>query len=312
MAYTYKRNGDTIDIVDESGKVIKTLNMGGRSGIETGGFYGIGPNRTSIFNPDGFRSNNLFRRGTANEVKEAFYKWYSTGKIPSAAALNVSGAAYKNIMLDVKKLAELNGIDFDNYKLGDLPGIPNNDDEEIDPQEAAFNDYYRDLYSLEEGTMGRQTLDRMEGAYANAADQQVALADAQYQQQALQQASTVKAIADQVRAERMARLRSGMSEAQIANQDMQMMMANVNALNQNAQLMNQGRLEGQLAQRTARDDAYMEWMNQMNARGQNAAAMAASDASDSVQTAKRYGINAAKYGAGFTSPYGNVTGLDDK
>ena len=74
--------------------------------------------------------------------------------------------------------------------------------------------------------------DRLTESYQNQAAVASTLAEAQYQQQAMQQAQVVKQITDQVRAERMARLKAGMSESQIANQDMQMMMTNVNALNQ--------------------------------------------------------------------------------
>ena len=72
--------------------------------------------------------------------------------------------------------------------------------------------------------------DRLTETYINEADAQYNLADASYQQMALQQAQVVKQITDRVRSERMARLRAGMSESQIANQDMQMLMANVDAL----------------------------------------------------------------------------------
>jgi hypothetical protein len=152
-----------------------------------------------------------------------------------------------------------------------------------DGKVSAFNEYYRDLYSLEPGTGGAEMLGRLEQSYANQAQQAATMADVGFQQAALQQASTVKAITDQVRSERMARLRAGMSESQIANQDMQMLMANVNTLNQNAQMLNQQRLEAQVGMNTSQDQAYTDFLNQANTRGQVATGMAASDAGDAYQ-----------------------------
>jgi hypothetical protein len=152
-----------------------------------------------------------------------------------------------------------------------------------DGQASAFNAYYDDVYSLREGTSGAQMLGRLEDAYTNQARQAATMADVGFQQAALQQASTVKAITDQVRNERMERLRAGMSESQIANQDMQMLMTNVNALNENAAMLNQQRLQAQIGMNTAQDQAYMDFLNQANARGQIATGMAASDAGDPYQ-----------------------------
>jgi len=147
----------------------------------------------------------------------------------------------------------------------------------------AFNQYYQDVYSLDPGTAGANILGRLEESYLNQAQQAATIADVKFQQAALQQAQTVKQITDQVRGERMARLRAGMSEAQIANQDMQMMMANVNTLNQNAAMLNDQRLQAQVGINTAQDQAYADYLTQSNARGQVASAFAASDAGDPYQ-----------------------------
>lgn len=150
-------------------------------------------------------------------------------------------------------------------------------------QTSAFNEYYRDLYSLDAGTSGADMLGRLEQSYANQAQQAATMADVGFQQAALQQASTVKQITDQVRSERMARLRAGMSESQIANQDMQMLMTNVNTLNQNAQMLNDQRLQAQIGMNTSQDQAYTDFLAQSAQRGQVAAGMAASDAGDAYQ-----------------------------
>jgi hypothetical protein len=66
------------------------------------------------------------------------------------------------------------------------------------------------------------------------------------------------------------------------------MMTNVNTLNQNAALLNQARLEAQVGQAGARDEAYLEYLKQINERGQVGAAMAASDAGSASQQALEY------------------------
>lgn len=178
----------------------------------------------------------------------------------------------------------------------------------------AFNQYYKDLYSLQPGTGGAEMLGRLEQSYQNQAQQAATMADVGFQQAALQQAQTVKQITDQVRGERMARLRAGMSESQIANQDMQMLMANVNTLNQNAAMLNDQRLQAQIGMNTAQDQAYMDFLNQANARGQIATGMAASDAGDPYQQTIRqmtslYGNDPTKWTASQWSTVSNqVTG----
>jgi hypothetical protein len=163
--------------------------------------------------------------------------------------------------------------------------------------------YFRDIYSLEEGTGGRAMYDELAAGFERQAGLAGVAADVQFQQQALQQAQVVKQITDQVRAERMARLRAGMSESQIANQDMQQMMTNVNALNQNAAMLNQGRIESQLGQMGARDQAYLTYLEQSNQRGQVGAATSAAEAGNAYLQALR---RMEQTGENFSTAYKNV------
>ena len=189
-------------------------------------------------------------------------------------------------------------------------------------QLGAFNQYYQDVYSLAPGTGGAEMLGRLEQSYMNQAQQAATMADVGFQQAALQQAQTVKQITDQVRGESMARLRAGMSESQISNQDMQILMTNVNTLNQNAKMLNDQRLQAQIGINTAQDQAYTDFLAQANQRGQVASAMAASDAGDAYQQTIRqmttlYGADPSKWtSAQWTetsnrvstgNPAGNVT-----
>lgn len=214
------------------------------------------------------------------ENKWAYYHWLLD---QNADVLGFDSSAYIKY-----KTGEDGKIDSERFKADLAAGTINEPAPAKDPQEEASNYYYRDIYSLNEGTSGREMYDRLAEAYLNQAQAQATMADVQYQNQAIQQAQIVKNITDQIRAERMARLRAGMNEAQIANQDMQMMMANINALNQNAQMMNQQRLDAYFNTLTARDQAYQAYLDQANARGQNAAAFYAADSGNTYWNALQY------------------------
>lgn len=230
---------------------------------------------------------------------------------------NIGTGAFNNVKAAMMRLVDQNagllGFRSDGSKdtrAGAMTGVPTNEGGQVD----ALNQYYQDLYSLEPGTGGAEMLSRLEQGAMNQAQQAATLADVNFQQAAMQQAQTVKAITDQVRAERMARLRAGMSEAQIANQDMQMLMTNVNTLNQNAQMLNQQRLEAQMGMNLAQDQAYQDYLAQSAQRGQIASAMAASDAGDAYQQTIRqmttlYGNDPTKWTASQWSAISNqVTG----
>ena len=241
---------------------------------------------------DGYKVNNLFRRGTADQLNLLINFVSENGYYPSDAEIQevlggkVSAGAIRNLKNDLNTFIEKNNIN-----ISDGP-------EGVDPKQAAFNSYYNDLYSLEDGTLGKQMLDNLTTAEQNAALSNMQLADAQYQQAAMQQAEVVKNITDQVRAERMSRLRAGMNESQIANQDMQTMLSNMNALNQNMSTMNQNRLAAQQQYGLAQDTAYQQYLQNAQTMGQTAAAMAASDAGDAyMQTLKRMQQTGEKYKA---------------
>ena len=181
--------------------------------------------------------------------------------------------------------------------------------EEQDAREAAYNSYWNELYSLQDGTLGAQMLDNYTTAEQNAAMSNMQLAEAQYQQAAMDQAAVVKSITDQVKAERMAKLRAGMNEAQIANQDMQLMINNMNTLNTQMNTLNQNRLAAQQQYNLAQDTAYQQYLDTASGLGQVGAAYAASDAGDVyMQTLKRM----RQTGEDFTTAQTYVQGLYNK
>lgn len=270
MATDVKRGGKTTYVGADGREYTLNLNN----------YKGDGPG-------DGYRFNNLFRKGNAQQLSAAIEQMLKQGTIPTKEDLASSGlilddAEYNILSRDLSYFLEENGIDLAQYRAD--AGITSG----IDEQEAAFNNYYRDIYSLDDETTGREIYDSLLQAEQNAALTNMQVADANLQQQAMQQAQTVKSITDQVRAERIARLRAGMSESQIANQDMQMLMSNVNALNQQVADANAARFQAQQQYQNAQDTAYQAWLANANTMAQSGAAYAASDAGDIMQQARRY------------------------
>ena len=159
---------------------------------------------------------------------------------------------------------------------------------------TALNQYWNNIYNRQGGGLGEETYNYLYNAEINAGNAAIDLANAQVQQEGLAQAATVKSIVDQVRNERMARLRAGMSESQIANQDMQSMIANTNALNESIATANMARLQGQQQKENAQETAYANWLNSMNQAAQAGSAFAAADAGDLYLTALK--IKAANPG----------------
>lgn len=248
---------------------------------------------------DGYKANNARYGATMTDVTEAFIGLMTTGKIPTAADLGVNPKEYGVIMDDVKTMATRNGITLKEDADGTLiiaggTNVPPSAAKKIEAEIAEasgpdpLNAYYNDLYSLDEGTGGRAMYDALLNANMAEARAGYNVADLQQQQAAMQQAATVKQIADQVRAERMARLRAGMSESQIANQDMQMMMTNVQALNDQSLAASQARYDAMTGMELAQHNAYREYLAQADARGQNAAAMYAVDAGNPITMTDLY------------------------
>lgn len=227
--------------------------------------------------------------GHGNKWADIMYYITTTGVIPTtreeaeeAIGKSISKQGWNNFKKEIPIF-----LDAHNISNADLIKIREASGNYVDAQSAAQNAYYRDIYSMEEGSTGRSIYDNMVQAEQNAALSNTSLADAQMQSAAMQQAQTVKSITDQIRAERMAKLRAGMSEAQIANEDMNMLMNNINALNQQAYDMNNVRLQAQQQYGLAQDTAYQQWLNNANTIGQTGAAMAAADAGDVYQQALR-------------------------
>ena len=222
---------------------------------------------------------------TKEQVANFAQIFLETGTVPDRLTFNnLTGASlsdkeYKLLEKDFNTFVTKNGIDQDAY-VASFNSSNNTEETDGVPKDIALDKYFNEWYSGKEGTTGATVRGELENVFANQANTEMMLADAAFQQQALQQAQTVKSITDQVRAERMARLKAGMSESQIANQDMQMMMANVNALNDQASMMNQGRLQAQANSMNAKDQAYLAYLEQAQGGAQTGAAYSAANAGD--------------------------------
>lgn len=182
------------------------------------------------------------------------------------------------------------------------------DEEGVDYNNKAMDKYWEDLFSLDQGTLGTDMLNRLTTAEQNAALSNMQLADAQFQQASMQQAAVVKDIVDQVKAERNAKLRAGMSEAQIANQDMQIMLNNMNTMNQQMNTMNQNRLTAQQQYGLAQDTAYQSYLQNAQGLAQSGAAYSAANAGDPYYQAYLYSM---KTGTPFNTAYKTVTGQNN-
>lgn len=263
---------------------------------------------------DGYHYNNMFMTSNPEDIELAIGYMLKNGyndnpedKKKLQAYLKANGrvgaeSELGEIIHDAKKYINDSGIGLDN--LNEYYANKSLTTDEQSAQENAYNDYYNDLYSLDEGTLGAQMLGNFKTAEEKAAISNMQLAEAQYQQSAMQQAEVVKSITDQVRSERMARLRAGMSESQIANQDMQVLLNNMGTLNTQMNTMNQNQLAAQQQYNLAQDTAYQQYIQSVTGLGGTSAAMAASDAGDAyMQTKKRQ----QQVGGTFASNYGAVT-----
>lgn len=181
-------------------------------------------------------------------------------------------------------------------------------EDEITYREAAEDYYWNQLYNLEGNTLGADMYNRLTQAEQNAAMSNMQLAEAQYQQAAMDQAAVVKSITDQVKAERMAKLRAGMNEAQIANQDMQIMLNNMNTLNQQVNTLNQNRLAAQQQYNLAQDTAYQQYLNSAAGTAQAGAAFTAAGAGDAARQSLLNMYYTDKYGNIYKKANQNVTG----
>lgn len=245
----------------------------------------------------------LLRTGKTNGDNK--YAYYATlvDENKSIFGFNAAGTTFNSDGLPIK-VSESDKNTYDTYapEESDVTSL------EANYKENAMDKYWNDIYSLGNGTLGADMLNRLTTAEQNAALSNMQLADAQYQQASMQQAQVVKNITDQVRSERMAKLRAGMSESQIANQDMQVMLNNMNTMNQQMNTMNQNKLAAQQQYGLAQDTAYQQYLQNAQVMAQSGAALSAANAGDPSYQAQLY---SQQTGVPYATAYKIVTGQNN-
>lgn len=257
----------------------------------------------SPYNPvmDGYNYNNWLgmSAGNAKQLNALIDFVIDRGYFPNAEetasylGLSVADPAVSNLRADLQTFLDKNNVAYES-----TTGTGS-------PQDQAFSQYFDQIYSTDVGTLGGDIYQNLTDIERRNALANMELAEAQAQQLSMQQAEQTKVLADQVRAERMAKLRAGMNEAQIANQDMQAMMNNIQARNQQVAATNAAKLQAAQQYNLAQDTAYQQWLQNANTMGQSGAAYAASDAGDAMAQARAY---AAATGVPLSQAYKVVTG----
>lgn len=252
---------------------------------------------------DGYNYNNWLgmTAGNKDQLNALIDFVVDRGYFPDAEetasylGLSVTDPAISNLRADLQTFLDKNNVAYGGSESTDTGS----------PQDQAFNQYFNQIYSTDAGTLGGDIYNNLVGIERNNAIANMELAEAQAQQLSMQQAEQTKVLADQVRAERMAKLRAGMNEAQIANQDMQTMMNNIQARNQQVAATNAAKLQAAQQYNLAQDTAYQQWLQNANTMGQTGAAYAASDAGDAMAQARAYAVAT---GVPLSQAYKVVTG----
>lgn len=261
---------------------------------------------------DGLKHNNWggVSKGTDVDLQIAFELYIQNGGVPPtysqfiAAGGQESNSAWKNISYDLETIVgpaweQERRLQTDVSK--ELPeGIQAATGDGLSERERMYNQYYKDLYSLEDGTLGKNILTNNESLYKKEAENATMLANTSVQAQAMQQAQNVKAVTDSLRAERMSQLRGGMSEAQLADRELQMLMSGTEQFNNQGMMASQEAMAGKLAATTAKETAFNDYIAQATALGQNAAANYASEAGDVYALTAKYMQEAAASGRPLT------------
>lgn len=305
-----------------TGKTVNTGDIKGGRGNEVFGFGGK--------SKDGYKFNNAFRWGIDKQDFEHVVQYimengydYSDSSLQSLRAfLNSKGKDLREgqveiLLQDAETFLANNNVNIQDlteyYAAGGTyenpEGLTTEDlieKNKADARAEAENYYFNTMSAIEDpNDTGLNMLDRYTTAEQNAAMSNMQLAEAQYQQAAMQQAEVVKNITDQVKSERMARLRAGMSESQIANQDMQILLNNVNSLNQQMNTMNSNQLAAQQQYALAQDTAYQQYINSATNLGSVGAAYAAAGAGDAYLQTK---LLQSETGTSFNKNHDKATG----
>lgn len=227
---------------------------------------------------DGYKFNNWLgmKQGTKEDLDLIIESFLNTGKFPSSLVLTKK--AESNLEKDLKTFLLKNDIDYDQYKKEKIL--------ETERESEEFNPYVR--YLEEER---RKTEEKERGFLDEQTRAQQQNADILAQQNIMQQSQFKDQLVEQIKSDRLTKMRSGLTPMQIAQEELQFAVGNMQLNNEQIQMANQQRLT------TAQQKALNPYQAHINAMqnitgGQGltnfASGMAATDAGDLERQASRY------------------------
>lgn len=264
-----------------------------KMGTKSGGLVGF---LYENFKKDKYKTNDAGIRGQVKHVEKAIQKFLETGVMPSADDIGVGeGKPYNNVIEDVRTWLLGNGINEIEYSANPnkflyskVGGERNPDAPEAPPEvspEDSLNPYTAYLEEqrvrqerAELGLLNKQTRAGIQNSEIST------------QQAMIQQAQFKDQLVEQIKTDRLSKMRAGLTPMQIAQEDLQFMVGNMQSNNQNMQMMNQQRLTGIQQQAMNPYQAYIN-ANAAATGGQGygnvATGFAATDAGDLYQQALR-------------------------
>jgi len=270
------KKGTIMEYVDSEGKVIKSYDTNIYQGIH------INPEKDAWM--DGYRSNNFLRTGQAKHVEKAIQLFLETGVMPDKDAIGVPGdRGYENVVRDARLWLKRNQIDENTYSADPtkfLTGKKTTTEEvsQLNPYAAYLEEQRQRQENAELGLLNKTS------------DANIQNAEISAQQAMIQQAQLKDQLIEQIKTDRLAKMRSGLTPMQIAQEDLQFMVGNIQGNNQNMQMVNQQRL---MAQQQKSLNPYQAFINSNAAitgqqgYGNVASGLAATDAGDLYQQALR-------------------------
>lgn len=291
------RKGTKMEFHDSEGNLIKSYDTNIKNVWDDPKAYLLNPALAALTTKDGYKTNNIGARGQVKHVETAIQKFLETGKMPDATEIGVnSGNAYDNVMRDVRTWLSRNNIDEAKYAVNqdefiysdqsgeknpDAPKVApvvNTESSTLNPYEAYLEEQRSKQENAELGLLNETTKANIQNAEIST------------QQGMIQQAQMKDQLVEQIKSDRLSKMRAGLTPMQIAQEDLQFMVGNMQGNNQNMQMMNQQRLA---AQQQKAINPYQAYINANAAitggqgYGNVASGFAATDAGDLYQQALR-------------------------
>jgi len=259
-------------------------------------YFGNIPGKTRSSLGDGYKTNNWFglAKGNTKQVQDLIQATMQSGKELTRAEYNafakenglntIGEGAWNNVSHDLKVWLGNNGIDLETYNFETGEAYTEEElaamrpENEYNPYEAYLEEQRARQESAELGLLNETTRANIQNAEISA------------QQAMIQQAQFKDQLVEQIKTDRLSKMRAGLTPMQIAQEDLQFMVGNMQGNNQNMQMVNQQRLAAQQQQAINPYQAYIN-ANAAITGGQGygnvASGFAATDAGDLYQQALR-------------------------